>query len=25
MFCMTPSDQEQLDACIGDLLNEVVE
>lgn len=22
MFCMTPSDREQIDACIGDLLNE---
>jgi homoserine O-acetyltransferase len=22
MFCMTPSEREQIDACIGDLLNE---
>jgi hypothetical protein len=25
MFCMTPSDREQIDACIADLLNEPAE
>jgi hypothetical protein len=25
MFCMTPSDREQIDACITDLLNEPAE